>query len=323
MLVVEAAVDRRRAAGVEVLAQVVEHAVALRGPEAALERAEELGVGGLVTAALAEELVLERVEAVDVVAGERRRPGAVDLQVGVDAADEHVDVVQNVATLRPGVQQHLGLARDDTFGLGAGLEVLQVLDQADRGETGHVDRRDAGVVARLLEQQETILGGDPAGGPDAAVVGGGDDVRHVEAVADDRHARVRDRLGRARAVAGEPEALGLEISEQVGVADVVEQRRQRVVHLGLGERAGRRGDLGLTRRDDVARHLCVVADPDRALRLDRACRHQRSGDAQRRHDSSHRSSHPLSRARSSACGRARYPRPRMRCGRGALRAARR
>src|SRR5207249_6397811 len=56
-----------------------------------------------------------------------------------------------------------------------------------------VDRGNASVVASLLQQQSAVLGRDPAGGPDAAGVAGGVDVRHVELVAGDRHPGARDR----------------------------------------------------------------------------------------------------------------------------------
>ncbi len=56
--------DRRL--GVVGLAQVVPDLHPLRGPEVLLERREELAVDRLLAAALADELVLERVERVDV-----------------------------------------------------------------------------------------------------------------------------------------------------------------------------------------------------------------------------------------------------------------
>ena len=52
------------------LAEVVPHLEPARRAELVLERGEELGALGLVAAALAHELVLERVEGVDVGPGE-------------------------------------------------------------------------------------------------------------------------------------------------------------------------------------------------------------------------------------------------------------
>jgi hypothetical protein len=79
----------------------------------------------------------------------------------------------------------------------------------------------------------------------------------VEAVAHDSdpgmgHRLVRERpeeCGRDRVANG----LGLEVADEVGGRDVVEQRRQRVVHLRLlaGLRRGRRDIAVLARGDDV------------------------------------------------------------------------
>ena len=51
----------------------------------------------------------------------------------------------------------------------------------------------------------------------------------------------RHRLDRPRPVLAEPEVRGLELAHQVGVGDLVEQRRERVVHQRLLVGAGRRG----------------------------------------------------------------------------------
>ena len=222
MVVVEGAVDGRRAAGVEVLAQIVEHAVALVGAEPALESREQLGILRLVAAALAEELVLERVEGVDVGGGKRRVGRVGRLQVSVDALTEHLDVTQHFQPLGPGVLEHLALTGDDALGLGRWGELVEMLDEADRGQPGCLDRGNERVVTRLLEQQPAVLGGDPPGGPYPAVVGGGGDVRDVVAVSDDGHARVRDGLVRARALSRRPEFLGFEVLGGVGVRDVIE-----------------------------------------------------------------------------------------------------
>ena len=80
----EAPVDRGRQLGVLELAQVVEDLLALLGAEPLLQPAEELGAPGLVAAALAEELTLERVEREDVVARPRLVREAVGGEVVVD-----------------------------------------------------------------------------------------------------------------------------------------------------------------------------------------------------------------------------------------------
>ena len=69
----------------------------------------------------------------------------------------------------------------------------------------------------------------------------------------------RDRLDRARPVLADPEVRGLELRLQVGGGDLVEQRRERVVHQRLGVGAGRRRHGAvLAGRDDVARGGGVV-----------------------------------------------------------------
>ena len=140
---------------------------------------------------------------------------------------------------------------------------MQLGDEADRAEPGRVDRGDAGVVARLLEQQAAVLGGDPAGGEDAVVVGVGVDVRHAVDVAGDLDAGMAgNRLERARAVGAEAvERLRLEVGRQIAVGDLVEERRQAVVHRRLGvvgHRRRRLAGLELTRGDDVQGGCRVV-----------------------------------------------------------------
>src|SRR3954451_20233599 len=93
VLVAEVSVDCGRMPLDDVLAEVVEDAVALPGAEALLKAAEELRPACLVAAALADELVLEGVEGEDVVASERCRARPVGLEVAVDPLDEGVDVL--------------------------------------------------------------------------------------------------------------------------------------------------------------------------------------------------------------------------------------
>ena len=80
---------------------------------------------------------------------------------------------------------------------------------------------------------------------------------NVELVAGDRHAGAGHGLDRARPVGVDPEALRLEVLVEVGVCDVVEERREAVVHesLRVGTRAGR---AVLPCGDDVAGSLRVV-----------------------------------------------------------------
>jgi hypothetical protein len=140
------------------------------------------------------------------------------------------------------------------LGLRAGLEALEADDQLDRGLAGRVHHRDAGVVARLFEQQLAVVGERPAGAPGDVVVGLAVDMRHVEAIADDAHALARDALAGERALALGAEPLRFEVAVQVGRRDLVEQRREAVVHARLVVRLGRRRDPAvLARGDDVAR----------------------------------------------------------------------
>ena len=255
----EAAVDR----GLEVahleLAQVVEDAHPLLLAEPLDQAAEELRAARLVAAALAHELALERVEGEDVVAGERLVGRGVDRHVVVDPGDEDVDVVEHGLALGAGGLEHGALLGDLGLGLGAGLEVLEPADQPERVEPRGVDRGDARVVAGLLEQQAAILGGDPARGPDAVVVGRGGDVRDVERVALDHDARPRHRFDRRRGRGVDAEALGLEVGGQVAGADLVEQRCQPVVHQRLGVGGGARRDAAvLAGRDHVQRRVGEV-----------------------------------------------------------------
>ncbi len=249
----EGAADRDRVLGVVVLAQVVEDREALAEAELRLEPAEELRGARLVAAALADELALERVDGVDVGARPALDLAAVRVVVGVDAADEGVDVVQYGAALAAPGPQHARLLGDLALGLGAGVEGLQRRDQPERVEAGCVDGGDPRVVAGLLEQQAAVLGEQPAGGPDARVARLGGDVRDVVAVADDTHPGVGDLLTHGGAVgADRVPCLGLEVLGEVAARHVVEQRREAVVELGLGVGVGRRRDgTELARRDDV------------------------------------------------------------------------
>ena len=119
--VVELAVDADRSVCVLELAQVVEDAHPLLRAEPLDQAAEELRAARLVAAALAQELALEGVERVDVVAGPGRGRGAVERQVVVDSRDERVDVMQHLLALGPGGEQHVGLLRE--LGLGRSLGV--------------------------------------------------------------------------------------------------------------------------------------------------------------------------------------------------------
>ena len=76
-------------------------------------------------------------------------------------------------------QQHVRLLGDLALGLSARLEVLQVRDEAEGADPGRVDRRHERVVARLLDQEATVLGEHPAGTPGDVVTGDAVDVRNV------------------------------------------------------------------------------------------------------------------------------------------------
>jgi hypothetical protein len=218
--------------------------------ELLLEAAEELRVERLSPAALAEELALERVHGVDVVAGPRLVGGVGRGEIGIDARDVGVDVAEHRLALLALVLQRPGLPGHDGLGLGAGHEVLKAGDQPDGAQPGSVDGRDPGVETGLLEQQPTILGEDPARRLDPARVGLRVDVGDVEAVAQEGDAREGHRLLGRRAVGVDAELLGLEVSEEVVGGDVVEERRQRVVHLGLAGSLGT-GHAVLAGRQDV------------------------------------------------------------------------
>ncbi len=71
-LQLDASRDARRGRRVVALTQVGEDLPAPLGAEAPLQRRQELGAHGFIAAALTHELVLERVDGVDVRAGERR-----------------------------------------------------------------------------------------------------------------------------------------------------------------------------------------------------------------------------------------------------------
>ena len=163
--------------------------MALDATKPALERAQELGIDGLLASPLPHELVLDRVERVDVGARERRdvrirsERVAMSPDVSVDPRQVDVDVVQYGSALGPVGQQHAGLLGDLPLGLSAGGEAREAADQADRALSGSVDRRDPPDVARFAEQGATILGHDPPRPPGDVVAGPTVDVRDVEAIA--------------------------------------------------------------------------------------------------------------------------------------------
>ena len=178
-----------------------------------------------------------------------RRP-----QLRVDAGDVEVDVVQQAPPARPGAAEHARLARDLGLRLRARRERPQAREEGDRAEVRRVDRREARVGARLLEEQSPVLRDDPPGRPGEVVDALGGDVRDVELVAHDADAGARGALDPARALALRPELLRLEVPLEVAARDVVELRRQRVVHarLPVGPRRDGHGAL-LAGGDDVQR----------------------------------------------------------------------
>ncbi len=162
--------------------------------------------------------------------------------------------------LTPARTQHARLLGDLPLGGRGRAEVAKAARQPDGGDARCVDRGDARVVARLLEQQAAVGRDDPAGGEGQGVARLRRDVRHAVLVAHEAHAAARDPLGAARALAGRAEALALEVAAKVRVADLVEQRRQPVVHLCLRVRAHRHGHRPvLPGGDDVQGDVGVVA----------------------------------------------------------------
>ena len=253
----EVALDGGDAARVLELAHVVVRLEPAALAELLLEAAQELRVQRLAAAALAEELALQRVDGIDVIA----RPGGVGRvggrQVGVDPSDEAVDVAEDGLALLAGVLQRLGLLRDDRLRLGARLEALQARGQPDGAQSRSVDHRDARVVAGLLQQQAAVFGDDPARRLHAADVGVRVDVGDVVAISQEGHAGERDGLLGGRPVGVNAELLGLVVRVDVVRGDVIEERRQGVVERRLGR--------GLRPRHAVlARGQDVLGD-DRAV----------------------------------------------------------
>ncbi len=276
LLVRELLLDGERGVLVHVLGQVVEDRLALRCAEALVERAQQLRATHLVTAALTEDLAGEGVDRVHVDARPRLLRGLLELQARVDALHVDVDVVQERAAFLAELLERAGLGLvDDAVGLLRHGHGLQAGDERERVDPGGVERGHARRVAALCEQQTAILLEHPAGAPGHVVASLAGDVRHVERVADERQALARRRLdvGR-RGRAGGAERLALEVLGQVGGRDLVEQRREAVVHEGLLVRpGGNRHGAVLARRDDVQGVGGVVL-----------CGRRGSGNQERRHE---------------------------------------
>ena len=82
--------------------------------------------------------------------------------------------------------------------------------EAEGAHPRRVDRCHERVVARLLDQEATVLGEHPAGTPGDVVMGDAVDVGNVVSVAEDRDARMRDGLDPAPGcVNAEPIGSGL------------------------------------------------------------------------------------------------------------------
>ncbi len=264
-LEVSLAGQARGGLGIVGLAEVLPHRIPAVLAEPALEGGQELRSRGLLAPALADELSLERVERVDVVAREvghvreQAERMAMTVDVPVDPLDVDVDVVQDLAALAAVAQQHLRLVRQRGLRLRARLERLEADDQVERALPRRVDRRQPRVVARLLQQRRSVLGDHPAGTPGHVVLGDSVNVRGVVHVPDDRHARVRHRFRRERAGRRVADRVRLEVLAQLRLVHVAEQRRQRVVHPRLPVGARRRRDRPvLTRRQNVQRNRGVV-----------------------------------------------------------------
>jgi hypothetical protein len=138
----------RRRLGVERLAQILPGRQSAPRTEALLEGREQWGVEELVAPALADELVLEGVEGVDVVAREGvhvredAEPVGVRADVGVDALEEDVDVVEHGPPLGSVCEKRARLLGQVGLGLAAGGEVLQARHEAEGVQPGGVDGGD-------------------------------------------------------------------------------------------------------------------------------------------------------------------------------------
>src|SRR5215204_2198496 len=135
----ECSVHGGDAAWVLELPQVVERGESPALAELLLEAAEERRAPRLVAAALADELALQGVDRVDVVARPGRVGGAAGGQIGVDPGDVGVDVAQHRAPLLAVPLQHLGLRGDEGLRLRARLEALQAGGQVDGAQAWGID----------------------------------------------------------------------------------------------------------------------------------------------------------------------------------------
>jgi hypothetical protein len=272
-LVGEAAVRRGRGLGVIAAAEVLVGLVAARRPELGAQRIEELRVGGLCPAALAQELRLDRVQRVDVGAGELRRAGPVLRVPEVQPREVDVDVAQQLHAARPGGLDRLRLQRGRLIDHRLRrLVAVEPEDQADGRHAQHADQRGDAVGAREIDDEAAVLRLDVAGTEDHPGVGVAVDVRYAVRVALDARA---DGAGARRGAADGlrdqergivlvhqrgrlVEAGAVGAGDELSVGDVAEQRRQAVVHarLGLGgeqprSRAPADAGLPLAVRDDV------------------------------------------------------------------------
>ena len=158
---------------------------------------------------------------------------------------------------------------------GVGVYVFQVDHEPERVDVRRVDRRQPRRVARLPQQQPAILGQQPPHRP-----------RDVVA----RLPRMCGTLKRSRTIvtpgrgtgstvpgpsSPRPKFADLNFVWRSASGDLVEQRRERVVHQRLGVGSGRWGHRAvLAGRDDVARRGGVVVGRGRC----RAQHERRRGD---------------------------------------------
>src|SRR4029079_8507933 len=136
------------------LAQVVPHAEALRGAEALLKVGEKLGALRLVAAAGPEDGAEQRAERDPVVARVRCDRAALLLEVGVDAGDVRVDVLDQLPPARR-LLRELHLRGEERLRLRAGNEPARGQRERERVVPRNVERRAARRATERLEREST------------------------------------------------------------------------------------------------------------------------------------------------------------------------
>ena len=160
-------------------------------------------------------------------------------EVGVDPLQVDVQIVQHGASLRAGGEQRVGLLGDLVLGLLRGLECLERADQVDRADPGSIDRGQQAVVTRLLQQQvRSSASTHPAPQVTSSRV-----IPNTCGTSYWSRRTVTPGWGTCSSVYGPRGGIAerhrLEELRQLALADVVEHRRQRVVHVRLRLGGGR------------------------------------------------------------------------------------